>query len=160
MKFPSNIRSVILLDIDHTIRNSFWRDPMIGSSPWEEYHQAGAKDKPYPDMIGLIQTLASRGWNVYGLTAIEESQRQDLMKYLILHDVPLDDIIMRPTKDFTKSPELKVKQAKDYFCRDPSISPEKKLSDIVAFVLDDRDDVVAAFRAEGVAVLQVHQRRD
>lgn len=54
---------------------------------------------------------------------------------------------MRPDKNFSPSPELKISLARDLF--------QGKVADNVAFILDDRDDVVAAFRAEGITALQV-----
>ncbi len=151
-------RKIILLDIDHTVRNSFWRDPMIGSQPWDEYHKAGMKDKPYEDMVRLVQDLSLRGWSIVAVTAINEKWRQATMRYLLEHDVWVDTILMRPDDDYRTSSIVKVDLAKRHICgtTDPNVS----LKDHVAFVIDDRDDVCTAFRAEGVAVLHVHQRRD
>lgn len=143
-------RSIILMDIDHTIRSTFWRDPNIGD--WDKYHQASMKDAPFKDIIEMNNLLYSGGFFVFGLTAIPEKYRSLTNQYLVHHRVFFDQLWMRPDEDKRPSPVVKVSLAKLHLGGD--------LSSKVAFVFDDRADVCEAFKAEGVCALQVYQRRD
>ena len=147
-------RRHILCDIDHTISNAFYRDvmmaaPMGAAASWDEYHQASWLDDPLEDMVNLINSLRPI-YNIVGLTARPGKWRQLTMDWLVRHNVNFDELLMRPDDDFRKAPDLKVELA---LARFPNIVDE------VAFVFDDREDVIAAFKALGVTALQVHGRQ-
>lgn len=143
-------RSTILIDVDHTISNAFWRDAMIGG-PWDEYHAASFDDKPIEDIVRLLTALSLDGNEIVGITARPEKWRQLTMSWLLRNNVPMDELLMRPDDAFRPSAEIKMELAKARF---------KSLKDQVAFIMDDRDDVIAAFRAEGITCLQVFARKD
>ena len=139
-----------MLDIDHTVSDATWRDGMIGVEPWDTYHQAAPKDKPIPEMVGLVAVL-SREFHVICVTARPEKWRNLTMTWLIKHNVLFHELLMRPDDCYLPAPESKLKVVKQRLGED--------FKSEVAFVLDDRDDVAAAFKGEGVTVLQVHARR-
>jgi hypothetical protein len=141
------MRTNILCDLDHVVANSFWRDPMIGG-PWDEYHAASINDQPLPDIVNLLNALPDE-YYIVGLTGRDEKWRQLTIKWLLMHDVPMDELLMRPTGDWRPAPAMKVKLATERF---PDITNE------VAFILDDREDVIAAFKALGVTALHVNGR--
>lgn len=144
------MRHHVLIDIDHTLANSAWRDYLIdGPGGWDEYHAASESDLPLHDMVGLVNALKAGGYHVTGITARPAKWRALTMKWLMLHRCELDELLMRPDDAFHPAPELKLRLA---LMRYPNLKEE------IAFVLDDREDVIATFKAQGVTALQVHGR--
>ncbi len=139
-----------LIDIDHTLSNATWRDPMLGVASWDEYHMEATSDEPIPEMVELVRALHKGGWQLFGLTARPEKFHFITMNWLVNHDIPLMGLLMRPNDNFLPSPEIKVKVFQHYFNK---VEPNS----IVVF--DDRDDVVAAFKAIGITSLQVNAAR-
>jgi hypothetical protein len=146
------MRDVILLDIDHTIADAFWRDPMIGGS-WDEYHAASVDDKPIADVVDMVVALDKAGFTIIGLTARPEKWRKLTMDWLISHQVPMDELWMRDPSDFSPSKIMKPALALANF------GGHYGLTQKVAFIIDDREDVCAAFRGLGVTALQTYARR-
>jgi phosphoglycolate phosphatase-like HAD superfamily hydrolase len=134
------------IDIDHTLANSFWRDPMIGVSSWDEYHEAGRADKPFPETVALVNSLQSSGWWVIGLTGRPERFRQMTMKWLLDYGVMIDQLVMRANDDFRSTPDYKLAEARAIMAAEENI---------LAIVFDDRDDVCAAFKAAEIVAVQV-----
>jgi hypothetical protein len=142
----------VLCDLDHTIFDAFWRDPMIGGpGGWDAYYEASIHDKPLLDTIGLVNAMAACGHNIIGLTARPERWRGLSNQKLMIHSVRMTELLMRPNDCFLTSPEVKVLEAAKRF-------PDG-VANNVSLVLDDREDVCAAFRGLGVTVHQVHARR-
>jgi len=144
----------ILVDLDHTLSNAFHRDEMIGVETWDTYHAASINDEPLHDVCGLVRALALQGYTLVGLTARPAKWRQLTNEWLVKHGVPLDTILMREDEDFRPSAEMKTALALDYF------GGEEALRERVAFLLEDREDVAAAFSALGITALQVFGRRE
>lgn len=142
---------VILLDVDHTVSNAFWRDYMIPAADWDAYHAASVDDKPIPEIVDMLNLLADY-YTIVGITSRDEKWRKLTMDWLIKWDVPMNNLLMRPAGDFRRAPELKVALALQAF--------GDKLNERVAFILDDREDVIEAFKALSITALQVHAKRD
>jgi hypothetical protein len=141
---------IIIIDIDDTLADTSHREHLIQSQGWDAFHEAGKDDPPIKAMIRLIDVLceAEEGLvqEIVALTARPAKYRNQTMEWLIKHNIYIDDIIMRPDNDFSKSKDLKVRLAKDYFgARFKEIS----------LIIDDKEDVLAAFRSEGITCLQV-----
>lgn len=145
-------RRVVLIDIDHTLSNAFHRDPMIGTTSWDEYHAASTNDEPLHDMINLVNALHDAGFNIICITARPDKWRGLTMKTLARFGAKVDDILMRHDENFRPSPEMKLQLAIERF--------GENLKDKIAFVIEDRTDVCTAFRDLGVTVLQVHGRKE
>jgi uncharacterized HAD superfamily protein len=136
---------IILTDVDHTVGNSFWRDPMIGAEPWDTYHAAAKDDKPYPNVVSLINSLSSVGHKIIGITGRTEKFRQLTLNWFIKYHIDIDEILMRPDDLFLKNAEMKVKLVQDRF---------KNLKDI-AFLIDDNEDTIIEFFKLGITTLQI-----
>lgn len=148
------MRKTILVDLDHTLSNSFWRDPMIGTTTWDEYHAANVEDKPVHDVAALINALWSAGHTIIGITARPGKWRAQSLSWLIRHNIHLDELLMRPDDDFKPAPQMKIALAIARF------GNAKRMADEVAAIIDDREDVIMAFKEVGITALQVHARRD
>jgi hypothetical protein len=135
-----------LLDLDHTIANSFWRDSMIGSVPWDEYHAASKNDKPFQKMVDLINALIKHGDLIIAITGRTENHRGLTLNWLISNNILIHDLLMRPEKVFLKNAEMKVKLVSDYF---------NNYFDSIGFLIDDNEETILAFQKLGIATLQV-----
>ncbi len=140
----------VLVDIDHTISDAFWRDPMMGVSSWDEYHLAAEHDKPLHDVVSLVRCLKSC-YNLIGFTARPEKFRARTNLWCVKYQVPLDEMLMRPDESYKPAPEIKRTLIEKRF--------GDRIHEEIAFVLEDREDVCAMFRGLGITVLQVHGKR-
>lgn len=141
------MKRIVLCDIDHVVSQSFRRDAMIGGvGGWDAYHEAAKDDQPVQDVVSLIHAL-EQVHEVWGLTARPEKWRQPTLEWLGQHDVFFTGLLMRPDRDFRPSPLVKIDLAKAKW---------PILKDHIAVLIEDRDDVCAAFRAEGIVCLQCH----
>jgi hypothetical protein len=136
----------IFIDIDHTLANSFWRDSMVGTVPWDDYHYASKFDKPFKEMINLINILSMNGYTIIGLTGRTEKHRQLTLDWLLKNDVILDGLLMRPDDLFLKNADMKVQLVKEYL---------KNQLNLIAFIIDDNEDTILAFNALGISTLQI-----
>lgn len=134
---------ILAIDIDNTLADSAWRDSLKPN--WDEYHQASANDKPHSCMVELINSLEQSHW-IICITTRPERWRQLTMTWLLKHKINIDELLMRPDDDFRSSPELKLEIIKSY------------LEDNV-IAIDDREDVVTAYRGAGITALQAFPRR-
>jgi hypothetical protein len=139
----------VLIDIDHTISNAFWRDNMIGISTWDEYHNASEADAPLHDVAGLIRRLHGH-YILIGLTARPEKFRSMTMKWCLRHDIPLDELLMRDYDNYESATKTKAELIRQRF-----VSPTME----IAFALEDREDCCTMLRGLGITVLQVFGRR-
>lgn len=139
---------IVLCDIDHTLSDAARRDEMIGKVTWDEYHAASVDDFPIPAVATLVRELHAAGHQIIGFTARPAKWRQLTMEWLVRHAIPMDEILMRADTDYRPAPQIKLALANERF--------ENAPQDRVAFILEDRDDVIAAFRALGITALQVH----
>lgn len=142
---------IIIIDIDDTLSDASWRQSLIQEQGWDAFHAAGKDDKPILGMKKLLQWLSSGGIDdeeteIVALTARPAKYRNQTLVWLMSHSIYLDDIIMRPDNDYSKSKDLKVRLAKEHF--------GERFKDI-SIVIDDREDVCEAFRSEGIVCLQV-----
>lgn len=139
------MRKVVLVDIDHTLSDASWRDPMIGVESWDEYHSQSVHDQPIKEMIQLVNGLAAVGFYIAGVTSRPNKWRQITHHWLVQNEVFMHEILMRSDDAFHPAPELKMALAAAKF----------KVPDEISLVIDDRDDVCSAFRALGITTLQV-----
>lgn len=136
----------ILLDIDHTIANSFWRDSMIGNVPWDDYHAASKDDKPFKNVADFINALYAMGYSIVGTTGRTENFRALTLKWFLKHRINIDELLMRPEGDFTKNAELKISLVNRRF--------DGKYKDIL-FAIDDNEDACIAYMNIGITSLQI-----
>lgn len=145
-------RWYILCDIDHTLSAAFTRDHMIGGEGgWDAYHAESIHDLPIIDVIEMVRALWFQGYEIIGMTARPAKWRAMTLTWMIKHQVPMDELLMRPDTAFHPAPEIKVALAKERF--------GDKLKEQVAFIIDDREDVCAAFRELGITALQCYGRQ-
>jgi hypothetical protein len=140
----SETRKIVIVDIDHTISDAAWRDPLIGQ--WDDYYREQAYDRPIEFVADLVRMVSAAGLGVVAVTARPEQHWWATIKWMHDHRIPVDEIYMRPYDDYGTSPEVKCRLIREHF---PDLG-------IIDFVLEDRDDCVAAYRQMGLNVLQVN----
>lgn len=141
---------IVVIDIDHTVADSFWRDSMIGVVPWDEYYENGKYDKVFHNVANLINNLSASGYEIIGFTGRPEKFRSLTVGWMIRNNIDIDTILMRPDNDFTKNSELKIRLIKDHFKND-----FKKIH----FIIDDNEESILEFYKLGVPTLQIRNVR-
>jgi hypothetical protein len=136
-------RRIVIVDIDHTVSDAAWRDPLIGQ--WEDYYREQAYDRPIEFVANLLRLLTLER-EIVAVTARPVKYLPATIKWMSEHGIPVDEIYMRPLDNYETSPEVKCRIIRETF---PDLS-------LIDFVLEDRDDCVAAYRQMGLSVLQVN----
>jgi len=134
----------VLCDIDNTLSLASWRNQYKGD--WDTYHKLSTDDEPVSEIIEAVNALAAAGIAVIIITARPERWRGITIEWLSHHRVAGDGLLMRPDDDWRPSPIVKMELAVSHFGPD--------LADHVSLVIDDRDDVLEAFRALGITCIQ------
>lgn len=135
-------------DLDHTLSDAAWRDPMLGD--WDAYNAAADADLPIQETLDLVRTLVASGtYQGIAWTARPEKWRALTLGWLARWDCPFEELIMRPLNDFRRAPELKLDLLR---ARPGGLAA-------IEFVIEDRLDVVEACRGAGLTALHIHPRR-
>jgi hypothetical protein len=124
-------------------------DRARGQRNWKPYYEAADFDQPDHAMIGLINTLAS-AYQIVAVTARHEAFRNGTAAQLLKHGVEIDELLMRPDNDFRSAVDVKIDLVDQF--------TDGKIAERCLLILDDREDVVRAFRQLGVTGLVVHKR--
>ena len=147
------MRTLVTCDFDHTLSEAHWRDWMIPLQTWDDYHAASIDDHPVEDMVRLVNGLTLLGYKVVGHTARDERWRGLTLQWCQMHHVNIDQIIMRPNGDYRPSWQQKVEQIK-------TLCAPNEPHEVIAFAIDDNEEIINAYREMGVNVLQVWARND
>jgi len=142
------MRPVVAVDVDHTLSDAAWRDCLMPldhrSGDWSLYYSLQHLDQPRTEIVALVRHLAESN-DVFVTTARDDIYREATEWWLKTVEVPHSAVLMRPHGDHTPTPELKVRLLEPVWTR-------------LVLVIDDREDVLDAFRARGVNVANAAQR--
>jgi hypothetical protein len=129
----------VLVDIDGTLAIRGDRSPY-------DWSRVGI-DTPNGPIIELVQTIAAAGRHrMVLISGREDVCRADTEQWLREHGVPYDELYMRRARDNRKDSVVKAEMYAQH------VADRYE----VAFVVDDRDRVVAMWRRElGLTCLQV-----
>lgn len=136
-----------IFDIDGTLADCSHRLSYIQKSPkdWRGFFAACSDDAPIAHIIGLAQHLASAGVSLVYVSGRSDEAREQTEEWLARHRLPSGPLYMRKAGDHRNDdvlkPELLAKVVADGW------------TPLMAF--DDRDRVVASWRAAGVPCAQV-----
>ena len=145
-------KNIILTDLDHTLSNAFWRDPMIGIVPWDKYHEESINDLPAHDFVKFISVFFnSKKHELIGITSRPEKFRDLTMKWLSRNAVPLHNLWMRPDNDYRAAGDVKISLCVENL--------GEGWKDHILCLIDDNDKVIEAFRGEGITCLQIFNKR-
>jgi phosphoglycolate phosphatase-like HAD superfamily hydrolase len=138
----------LLLDLDDTLCDAAWRASLIDGESWDFYHSQLHEDKLIPEVIALVRGLFFAGWKIHAITARPEKFRELSTRHLIRYSVPVERILMRADNDRRRSPDVKMDLVLKNF---DGISRSQMVA------IDDRDDVVAAYKSMGIVAFQIHR---
>ena len=127
--------NLLITDLDGTLANDRWR---ARTPDYDERQKQAAKDEPFTSNIAFINALED--WHIIILTSRNERWSTLTNKWLLKHNVCIDDLHMRPDDNFEGASDFKVASIK-------AIKAEFKPD--VMVLIDSREDVVMAYRAEG-----------
>ena len=107
-------KRAVCWDLDSTLANTTHRQHMVplikaGKATWLDYSLRCADDEPIEGAATLVRLLYNaRVWQfgVSGRSASAEDATRDWLKR---HNVPLDDVFLRPDGDYTENGLFKVR---------------------------------------------------
>ncbi len=134
----------VIVDIDGTV--ALMGKGEAGRRAFYHWDRVG-EDDPNRPVIELVGVLRRAGYQILFVSGRDEVCREETLRWLDQHDVaaPGEPLWMRRHKDKRPDTEVKLEIYKRHI--EPSWH--------VAYVLDDRDAVVAMWRSLGLTVLQV-----
>jgi uncharacterized HAD superfamily protein len=142
---------IILMDIDGTLANGEHRTHLYGkreSYTWKAYVEASIHDTPHTEIQWLNHIMSEQNTYIIMLTARSESGREVTEKWLKLHNIIYDELILKPEIDA-------INLVSDHNFKE-RILDELIAKDMKPFmVFEDRTSVVNMFRSRGIPVLQV-----
>lgn len=135
-----------VFDIDGTLADGTHRVHHILKEPkdWRAYFAACDGDTPFPHIVLLAKHLSAYANLVY-VSGRSDEIRDKTERWLLHHDLPSGNLFMRKEGDHRPDDVLKVELLAEV--RAAGFEP------IMAF--DDRNRVVAAWRAAGIPCAQV-----
>lgn len=134
----STMNQAFVFDIDGTIANM---EGVRGPFDWKKV----GKDAPYQDVIDMAWTLYDMGFHIIIVSGRDAVCRPETEQWLTEYNVPFNRLYMRPEGSQVRDSIIK----HDIYHRD--IAPHYQ----VKGVFDDRNQVVAMWRAMGLRCYQV-----
>ena len=144
-------RNVVLVDLDDTLSDTSWREHLIKSDGWDAFHNQLIHDQPCEDIVRLINMIAGGSIAVIGITGRPERYRDISLRWLLKHNIWIDELLMRPNDDRQKAPKSKMDLITARFGPDWA-------QQILCFI-DNREDIIKEFNKAGVTGLLCHVRR-
>ena len=142
--------NIVVVDVDGTIANGEHRQHFLKQTPknWDAFFDACDLDTPHKDICDLVVELSVSHPIVFCSGRTEKTRSKTiawLTQNLWLHPMYSNRLLMRADGDFRH----------DNIIKPELLSNAGITLQQIAFVLDDRDSVVAMWRSLGLRVLQV-----
>lgn len=139
--------SVVIFDLDGTLANiEHRRIHLSGSSPdWKAFNSEMGNDTPNTAIVDLYKSLWST--NKYKLIIVSgrsDEFRPFTVQWLTWNEIPFNELIMRDRHDFSQ----------DYMVKEKILNKIRSRGEEIAFVVDDRQQVVDMWRRNGITCLQ------
>lgn len=136
---PVDLPHAVIVDIDGTLAKMTDRSPF-------DWHRVG-EDNPVPAVIAAVSAAFQAGNKIIVMSGRDSSCRYETLEWLIKHlsKVSDFDLFMRPEKDNRRDDLIKVELFNNHV--------RNKFH--VEYVLDDRDQVIRAWRKLGLNTFQV-----
>lgn len=143
-------KDVIVVDLDGTLCDCTHRQEYARAKQWDQFHSHLTMDKPHEEVANLIKELSANKI-ILALTGRNEAFRKLTIDWFREHKLNdnVDRLVMRPDEDWRPDHELKIALL------EKTIGSRDAVLERVAFVLEDRDKVVEAYRSYGLPCWQV-----
>lgn len=135
----------IIVDIDGTIADNQHRQSVLEFSPknWDTFFSECVNDLPIEPIVGIIQILSSYH-SILFVTGRNEKYRIITEAWLHKHEIPFEELYMRPNGDYRCDHEMKefllINEIRKQY--NPKLA------------IDDRQSVVDMWRRNGLICLQ------
>lgn len=141
------MRKCIIFDIDGTIADLTHRRHFVASKPknWPAFAAAIMEDTPIEPIIDILRMYHARGDAIILCSGRESTSRDETIDWLAKHDIPFNNLYMRPAKDYRADDIVKMELLDEILA--DGYSPY--------MVYDDRTRVVNAWRQRGLICAQV-----
>jgi phosphoglycolate phosphatase-like HAD superfamily hydrolase len=142
-----NDKKIIVFDVDGTLANCDHRRHYVACKPknWGAFNRAMKFDTPHDDIIWLYKLMKDAGHTILIASGRGEENRRDTEIWLASVGVVPSKIYMRPANDHRKDDIIKAELLEQIRAEygEPYM------------VIDDRQQVVDMWRANGIRCLQV-----
>lgn len=140
------MKAIVIVDIDGTLTKVGARVECLQKTPpdWDSFYARCGEDEPVERIADLVADLYSC-YRVILCSGRRESCRADTLRWLDRHEIPFNQLLLRPNGDHRHDTEIK-----------PELLKEACIPlDEIAFVLEDRNSMVKKWRELGLICLQV-----
>ena len=137
----------VIFDIDGTLADIEHRRPFLDSDrpDWARFNAAMGEDTPNGPVVDLYKTLWASGvYDLQIVTGRNEAFRKVTETWLIWNGIEFNRVLMRADKD----------NRPDNIIKGEILEQLRKEGRDIAFAVDDRQQVVDMWRANGVMCLQ------
>ncbi len=113
------MKAAVLVDLDGTVADTRHRKAMVeGKDPdWLAYSLACHGDRPIKGVIALLHHIQI-AFHIVLLSGRHEEARERTVRWLAEHDVPYDQLVLRPKGDFSQNVEMKRREVKKLIAED------------------------------------------
>jgi hypothetical protein len=135
--------SLVVFDIDGVVADVRHRLHHLEEWPqdWDSFFYEAVHDPALSTGLDLVAKYQAEGHEIAWLTGRPEWLRPETEAWMLAHDLPIDELVMRPDWDYRPARILKVQVLRSWAERD-----------IVLFI-DDDPDVIAQARHAGFTTL-------
>lgn len=130
-------QKAIIVDLDGTLAHNNTRGPF-------EWHRVG-EDTVHHEVVDLVKFYKSTGHTIIAVSGRDGVCYPETEKWLLDHKIPFDMLFMRPQGDSRKDVYVKLEIYRDKIMADYNVTVS----------LDDRLQIVRAFRGIGLRCIQV-----
>ncbi|MDW9536257.1 polynucleotide kinase [Sinorhizobium meliloti] len=141
------MKKAVIFDIDGTIADVEHRRGWLRTSPpdWERFNAEMGEDRPNLPVVELYRVLwNSKQYEMVLTSGRFESSRRLTETWLIWNEIPFGNIYMRQDGD----------NRADHLVKEDFLAQIRARFGDIAFAVDDRDQVVAMWRRNGITCLQ------
>jgi len=140
-------KDVVIFDLDGTLALVEHRFHFLQGrkKDWHGYFAACVHDPPNPPLIATLRALHRSGHEIWIVSGRSDEVREETVAWLQRHEAPYHHLVMRSAGD--KRPDDFLKR---HWLVNGTLPRER-----VLLVFDDRDKVVAMWRAAGLTCAQV-----
>lgn len=137
------MRRTIIVDFDGTLVDIRPIQDLVGD--WDEFHQ---RSFSCPPNIKIVEFVERMDWfyDIVICTGKGEAYSNEMVEWLLRHEIPADTVLMRPKDNYMSDAELKPWLMENKF--------GEAWRDRVEFALEDRDKMVDAWRSLGITCFQ------
>lgn len=136
----------VIVDIDGTLASNTWRLHHIrdGRKDWKRFFAEMDRDAPVGPLVDLVRWLAHEV-EIVVMSGRPADHEGTIRRWLAEHQVVYDQLHLRPAGDYRPDTVVKRELYRDRVAADWD----------VVLAIDDREQVIDMWRAEGLYVLAV-----